>query len=82
MPPTPGIIHLDIEPSQVGRNVPVEVPLVGDAKVVMRALIPLVKRVERPQWMSYIEQLKADHPSPGHPQDQFPAGPARNVGNE
>ena len=57
------IIHLDIEPSQVGRNVPVEVPLVGDAKVVMRALIPLVKRVERPQWMGYIEQLKADHPS-------------------
>ncbi len=57
------IIHLDIEPSQVGRNVPVEVPLVGDAKVVMRALIPLVKRVERPHWMSYIEKLKADHPS-------------------
>ncbi|MDE2780999.1 MAG: biosynthetic-type acetolactate synthase large subunit [Chloroflexota bacterium] len=57
------IIHLDIEPSQVGRNVPVEVPLVGDAKVVMRSLIPLVKRVDRPQWMSYIEELKRDHPS-------------------
>ncbi|MDE2842555.1 MAG: biosynthetic-type acetolactate synthase large subunit [Chloroflexota bacterium] len=57
------IIHLDIESSQVGRNVPVEVPLVGDAKVVMRALIPLVKRVDRPQWMTYIEELKRDHPS-------------------
>ena len=57
------IIHLDIEPSQVGRNVPVEVPLVGDAKVVMRALIPLVKQVDRPQWMSYIDDLKRDHPS-------------------
>ncbi len=57
------IIHLDIEPSQVGRNVPVEVPLVGDAKVVMQALLPLVQRVERPEWMSYIERLKADHPS-------------------
>ncbi len=57
------IIHLDIEPSQVGRNVPVEVPLVGDAKVVLQSLIPLVKRVDRPQWMAYIEQLKADHPS-------------------
>ena len=57
------IIHLDIEPSQVGRNVPVEVPLVGDAKVVMRSLIPLVKRVERPQWMGHIEQLKSEHPS-------------------
>ena len=57
------IIHLDIEPSQVGRNVPVEVPLVGDAKVVMQSLVPLVKKVERPEWMSYIEGLKADHPS-------------------
>ncbi|MCY4366693.1 MAG: biosynthetic-type acetolactate synthase large subunit [Chloroflexi bacterium] len=57
------IIHLDIEPSQVGRNVPVEVPLVGDAKVVMRGLIPLVKRVDRPDWMGYIDELKRDHPS-------------------
>ena len=57
------IVHLDIEPSQVGRNVPVEVPLVGDAKVVMQALIPLVKKVDRPEWMSYIEKLKRDHPS-------------------
>ncbi len=57
------IIHLDIEPSQVGRNVPVEVPLVGDAKTVLQALMPLVKRVERPRWMNYIEELKRDHPS-------------------
>ena len=57
------IIHLDIESSQVGRNVPVEVPLVGDAKVIMRALVPLVKNVDRPEWMSYIEGLKRDHPS-------------------
>ncbi|MDE2938995.1 MAG: biosynthetic-type acetolactate synthase large subunit [Chloroflexota bacterium] len=57
------IIHLDIEPSQVGRNVPVEVPLVGDAKVVLKALVPLVEKVDRPDWMDYIERLKAEHPS-------------------
>ena len=57
------IIHLDIESSQVGRNVPVEVPLVGDAKSVLQALNPLVKRVERPEWMAYIEDLKEQHPS-------------------
>ncbi len=57
------IVHLDIESSQVGRNVPVEVPLVGDAKVIMQALVPLVKNVDRPEWMSYIEGLKKDHPS-------------------
>ena len=57
------IIHLDIEPSQVGRNVPVEVPLVGDAKVVLQALVPLVKKVDRPEWMDFIQQLKREHPS-------------------
>ena len=57
------IIHLDIEPSQVGRNVPVEVPLVGDAKLVLQELVPLVKSVDRPEWMAYIESLKEQHPS-------------------
>jgi acetolactate synthase-1/2/3 large subunit len=57
------IIHLDIEPTQVGRNVPVEVPLVGDARAVLQALLPLVKYQERPQWMGYIQELKEKHPS-------------------
>ena len=57
------IVHLDIEPSQVGRNVPVEVPLVGDAKAILRALVPLVKHVERPQWMGFITESKENHPS-------------------
>ncbi len=57
------IIHLDIEPSQVGRNVPVEVPLVGDAKSVLQELLPLVQPVERLDWMAYIQNLKEQHPS-------------------
>ena len=57
------IIHLDIEPSQVGRNVPVEVPLVGDARAVLQALLPLVFPVARPEWMAYIQDLKDQHPS-------------------
>ena len=57
------IIHLDIEPSQVGRNVPTEVPLVGDAKAILRILLPLVKRVDRPDWMGYISGQKTGHPS-------------------
>ena len=57
------VIHLDIEPSQVGRIVPVEVPLVGDAKAVLQELVPLVSHVDRPEWMGYIGELRRDHPS-------------------
>ena len=57
------IVHLDIESSQIGRNVPVEVPLVGDAKAVLQRLVPLVERIERPQWMDYIAGLRGGHPS-------------------
>ena len=57
------IVHLDIEPSQIGRNVPVEVPLAGDAKAVLQRLLPLVERVERPEWMGFIAGLRDQHPS-------------------
>ncbi len=57
------IIHLDIEETQVGRIVPAEVPLVGDAKPILQALVPLVKLVDRPEWMATVNQLREQHPS-------------------
>jgi len=61
------IIHMDIDASQIGRNVPVEVPIVGDAKALLQKLVPLVGNTPRPDWMQYIENLKRDHPSLGIP---------------
>lgn len=57
------VIHLDIEASQVGRIIPAEVPLVGDARPILQALIPLVEWAERPEWMAAIGCLKSEHPS-------------------
>ena len=57
------IIHVDIEPTQIGRNVPVEVALPGDAKAVMQALTPLVSYTPRPEWMEHINRMRRDHPS-------------------
>ena len=57
------IIHLDIEATQVGRIVPAEVPLVGDARPILQALTPLAEWVERPEWMATIASLKSQHPS-------------------
>ena len=57
------VIHVDIEPTQIGRNVPVEVALPGDAKAVMQALTPLVSYTPRPDWMEHINRIRREHPS-------------------
>ena len=57
------IIHMDIDATQIGRNVPVEVPVVGDAKALLHVLAPMVSNTPRPDWMQFIENLKRDHPS-------------------
>ena len=68
------IIHMDIDPSQIGRNVPVEVAVVGDAKALLQELIPMVNNTPHPDWMQFISNLKQDHPSLAiPPSDQLQA---------
>ncbi len=58
------IIHIDIDPAEIGKNIPVDVPIVGDAKLVLRDLIKELKRRkylrERKRWGKRIEELKAE----------------------
>jgi acetolactate synthase-1/2/3 large subunit len=68
--PNARVVHVDIDESQIGRNVPVEVGLVGDVKTVIKALIPLVQGVNREPWMTQIATLKRDHPSLEIPESQ------------
>ena len=60
--PNAKVIHIDIDPAEVGKNVRVTVPIVGDAKRVLHALAKQVEQVSRPEWMSEIDALRAEHP--------------------
>ncbi len=51
------IIHADIDPAEIGKNVAVEVPIVGDAKNVLAGLTRLVAPVERSARAEYLDQL-------------------------
>ncbi|MEO5704324.1 MAG: biosynthetic-type acetolactate synthase large subunit [Candidatus Limnocylindrales bacterium] len=51
------IVHVDIDPAEIGKNVAVEVPIVGDAKRVLATLTPMVDAVSAEQRAPYLEQL-------------------------
>ncbi len=51
------IIHADIDPAEIGKNVAVEVPIVGDAKRVLEALARAVPPVDRSERAEYLDQL-------------------------
>ncbi len=60
--PNAKVIHIDIDPAEVGKNVRVTVPIVGDAKRVLHALAKQVEQVSRPEWIAEIDALRSEHP--------------------
>ena len=56
-------IHVDIDPSEIGKNIKVDVPIVGDLKRVLQKMNRYVAPAARLEWIQRIEELKKDHPS-------------------
>jgi len=57
------IIHIDIDPAEIGKNVRVDVPIVGDAKSVLQALNKLITPVEHLDWIRQLDDWRKEHPS-------------------
>ncbi|MFI5254115.1 MAG: biosynthetic-type acetolactate synthase large subunit [Candidatus Limnocylindrales bacterium] len=53
------IIHVDVDPSEIGKNVAVDVPIVGDVGRVLRALTPLVAERRPEERADYFAELAA-----------------------
>jgi len=61
--PNAKIIHIEIDPAEVGKNVRPAATLQGDARICLQQLNKLVKSRERPDWFSHLDELKRAHPS-------------------
>jgi len=51
-------IHIEIDPTEIHKNVHVDVPLMGDLKTVLTDMIPLVGECDRDEWLTQIAEWK------------------------
>jgi acetolactate synthase I/II/III large subunit len=61
--PHADVIHVDIDPSEIGKNVRTRVPIVGDAKLVLRALVDEMPAREASEWLEHIRGMQDKHQS-------------------
>jgi acetolactate synthase I/II/III large subunit len=53
-------IHIDIDPAEINKNVPVQVALTGDLAEVLDQLLPLVRPRDGSAWLRSIDRMKGD----------------------
>ena len=53
-------IHVEIDPSEVHKNVRVDLPLLGDLKTVIQDLLPLLPAQRHDEWLAQIGEWKAE----------------------
>jgi acetolactate synthase-1/2/3 large subunit len=63
------IVHIDIDPTSIRKNIPVTIPIVGDCKITLKKLNSLLEKEksvglkkERQPWFDQIEEWKATKP--------------------
>ncbi len=56
------VIHIDIDPAEIGKNVRVHYPLVGDVQLVLKQLLQHLEAPQDQEWLSQVEQWKRENP--------------------
>ncbi len=52
------ILHIDIDPAEIGKNIPAYVSLVGDVKTILSTLNQSLPNQERNEWIQEVEKIK------------------------
>jgi acetolactate synthase I/II/III large subunit len=61
--PQAKIIHIDIDPAEIGKNVRVDVPIVGDVRAVLSPLLKLITPAQHGDWLQQLDTWRREHPS-------------------
>ena len=75
--PEAKIIHIDIDPCSIGKNVRADIPIVGDAKTVLSGILDELHqadadslRAKRADWLQEVQEYKDRHPLTYEPSEK------------
>ena len=58
--PKARIIHVDLDPAEMGKNLTIDTPVIADALMTLRALLPKVDSNEHPAWLGQINEWRSE----------------------
>jgi acetolactate synthase-1/2/3 large subunit len=61
--PKARIVHIDIDPAEIGKNVQVDVPIVGDVKNILGVLNEQIVPREHLDWFNQVDKWRDEHPA-------------------
>ena len=60
--PKAKVIHIDIDPAEIGKNVGVDIPIVGDIRMVLENLLEKLEPQKRPEWLKQVGAWQKEYP--------------------
>jgi acetolactate synthase-1/2/3 large subunit len=60
--PKARIIHIDVDPTAISKSIRVDIPVVGDARMILKELLPRVRPTRHPAWARQIAEWKRKYP--------------------
>ncbi|MBU5454915.1 biosynthetic-type acetolactate synthase large subunit [Caproiciproducens sp. MSJ-32] len=53
------VVHIDVDPAEINKNIKADAFIIGDLKSVLQRLIPLLKEKKDEEWLEKVEELKS-----------------------
>ena len=57
------VLHIDIDPAEINKNISTDGCVVGDVQQVLAALLPMINAVKHDEWISQVQEWKKEYPS-------------------
>lgn len=56
------ILHIDIDPAEINKNIKVDFSINGDLKEVLAQIVEKLPQMQHPEWMAHVQKLKETYP--------------------